>query len=148
MMEPLSFKSMNDAERHAKLSFPTFAVFPHDSSLHLPPALSQTSSTAFTHPSFSQLFVICAHRPHTTLPPAVTIPNSLTLTSTIVPFVKTPSCVYIGLCGFYLTLIIGSCTVTPSSGSDFRFVVQAHLNHPGANFTRRCIGEQNSSATR
>lgn len=65
-------------------------------------------SYAFTHPSFSQLFVICAHRPQTTLPPAVTKPSSLTLTSIIVPFVRTPNCVYIGFCGFFLTLIIGS----------------------------------------
>lgn len=71
---------------------------------------------AFTQPSFSQLFVICAHRPHTTLPPAVTSPNSLTLTSIIVPFVKTPSCVYNGFCGFFFTEMIGNWTVTPSSG--------------------------------
>ena len=35
---------------------------------------------------------------------------------TIVPFVKTPSCVYIGFCGFFFTPSIGNCTVTPSSG--------------------------------
>lgn len=63
---------------------------------------------ALTQPSFSQLFVICAHRPQTTFPPAVTNPNSLTLTSIIVPFVRTPNCVYMGFCGFFLTEIIGS----------------------------------------
>jgi hypothetical protein len=77
---------------------------------------SQTSRTAFTQPSFSQLFVICAHLPQTTFPPAVTNPNSETLTSMIVPFVSTPSWVYRGFCGFFLTLMIGSWTVTPSSG--------------------------------
>ena len=71
---------------------------------------------ALTHPSFSGLFVTCAHRPHTTFPPAVTIPNSLTFTSTIVPLVSTPNCVYMGFCGFFFTLRIGSCTVTASSG--------------------------------
>jgi hypothetical protein len=64
----------------------------------------------------SQLFVICAHLPHATFPPAVTNPTSLTLTSMIVPFVRNPNCVYIGFCGFFLTLMIGSCTVTPNSG--------------------------------
>lgn len=89
---------------------------------------------ALIHPSFSQLFVIWAHRPQTTFPPAVTKPSSLTFTSIIVPLVNTPgycqkktfvsicrsvclpSCVYIGFCGFFFTLIIGSWTVTPSSG--------------------------------
>ena len=46
---------------------------------------------AFTHPSFSQLFVIWAQRPQTTLPPAVTKPSSLTFTSMIVPLVNTPA---------------------------------------------------------
>ncbi|KAJ8613464.1 hypothetical protein MRB53_036949 [Persea americana] len=71
---------------------------------------------AFRHPSFSGLFVTCAQRPQTTLPPAVTKPSSLTFTSMIVPLVRTPSCVYNGLCGFFLTPSIGSWTVTPSSG--------------------------------
>jgi len=39
----------------------------------------------------------CAYLPHTTLPPGVTRPSSLTLTSMTVPLVTTPSCVYI--CG-------------------------------------------------
>ena len=53
-------------------------------------------STAFMQPSFSGLFVICAYLPNTTFPPAVTIPSSETLTSTMVPLVSTPSWVYIG----------------------------------------------------
>ena len=84
---------------------------------------TQTSSTAFTTPSFSGLLVTCnagtvvyshirsvkfcsrgryskggrrltwAYLPHTTLPPGVTKPSSLTLTSMMVPLVSTPSCV-------------------------------------------------------
>lgn len=46
---------------------------------------------ALIQPSFSQLLVICAQRPQTTLPPAVTKPSSLTLTSMMVPLVRTPS---------------------------------------------------------
>lgn len=71
---------------------------------------------ALTQPSFSGLFVIWAHLPQTTLPLAVTMPNSLTLTSMMVPLVKTPSWVYMGDCGFFLTLRSGSWTVTASSG--------------------------------
>lgn len=84
----------------------------------LPPSpfKGKEKTHAFTHPSFSGLFVTCAHRPHTTLPPAVTMPSSETLTSTIVPLVSTPSCVYMGFCGFFFTLMMGSCTVTLSSG--------------------------------
>ena len=54
-------------------------------------------------PSFSGLFVTWAYLPNTTLPPAVTMPSSETLTSMTVPLVITPSWVYIGLCGFFLT---------------------------------------------
>lgn len=50
-----------------------------------------SKSTAFTHPSFSGLLVICAYLAQTTLPPVVTMPNSETLTSTMVPLVSTPS---------------------------------------------------------
>ena len=94
---------------------PLLSTAPHPCTLHSSPP-PQTNKTPLTHPSFSGLFVICAQRPHTTFPPAVTIPNSLTLTSIIVPFVNTPSCVYIGFCGFFFTLIMGSWTVTRSSG--------------------------------
>src|ERR1700733_3551735 len=59
--------------------------------------------TAFMQPSFSGLFVIWAYFPKTTLPPVVTMPSSETFTSMTVPFVITPSCVYIGDCGFFLT---------------------------------------------
>lgn len=51
----------------------------------------------------------------TTLPPVVTIPNSLTLTSMIVPFVKTPREVYSGDWGFFLTPIMGSWKVVFNS---------------------------------
>ena len=44
------------------------------------------------------------------------MPISDTLTSIIVPFVRTPSWVNRGLFGFFLTEIIGSWTVTLSSG--------------------------------
>ena len=56
--------------------------------------INQTSSTALMHPSFSGLLVTCAYFPHTTLPPGVTSPSSLTLTSITVPFVITPRDVY------------------------------------------------------
>lgn len=96
-------------------------------------------SNAFTHPSFSGirnmleiripgLLVIWAYFPQTTFPPAVTNPKELTSTSIIVysqfgnswsifhtPRVNTPNWVYIGLLGFFLTPIIGHCTVTASS---------------------------------
>jgi hypothetical protein len=49
-----------------------------------------------------------AYLPHTTFPPAVTSPNSDTLTSIMVPLVSTPSCVYKGFCGFFFTLMMGS----------------------------------------
>lgn len=62
-----------------------------------------TSSTALMHPSFSGLFVTCAYLPHTTLPDGVTSPRSAQLTSMIVPLVMTPSDVYSGDCGFFLT---------------------------------------------
>ena len=67
--------------------------------------------TALMHPSFSGLLVIWAYFPKTTLPPAVTMPNSETLTSMTVPFVSTPSWVYIGDCGFFLTPRICSWNV-------------------------------------
>lgn len=51
-----------------------------------------TSRTALIHPSSSGELVTCAYFPHTTLPLWVTRPRSLTLTSTTVPFVTTPSC--------------------------------------------------------
>ena len=54
-------------------------------------ALAHTSSTALMQPSFSGLLVTWAYLPHTTLPPGVTSPSSLTLTSITVPFVTTPS---------------------------------------------------------
>jgi hypothetical protein len=54
----------------------------------------------------------------TTLPPVVTIPNSLTLTSMMVPFVKTPSEVYRGDWGFFLTPMMGSWKVVLSSAID------------------------------
>ena len=54
-------------------------------------------------PSFSGLFVTCAYFPHTTLPLGVTRPRSEQLTSITVPFVITPSDVYSGDCGFFLT---------------------------------------------
>ncbi len=51
----------------------------------------------------------------TTLPPVVTIPSSLTLTSRIVPLVKTPNEVYNGDWGFFLTPRIGNWKVVLSS---------------------------------
>lgn len=51
----------------------------------------------------------------TTFPPVVTIPSSDTLTSIMVPFVRTPSEVYIGDWGFFLTPRIGSWNVVFSS---------------------------------
>jgi len=55
------------------------------------------------HPSFSGWLVTCAYLAQTTLPPCVTIPNSLTFTSIIVPLVITPREVYICDEGFFLT---------------------------------------------
>lgn len=71
-------------------------------------------------PSFSGLFVICAYFPNTTLPPAVTIPSSETLTSMTVPLVRTPSWVYIGDCGFFLTPRICNWNVAFKSAVDAR----------------------------
>lgn len=71
---------------------------------------------ALTHPSFSGVLVTWAHLPQTTLPLVVTIPSSETLTSIMVPLVKTPSWVYRGFCGFFLTDRMGNCTVTAISG--------------------------------
>lgn len=51
----------------------------------------QISKIALMQPSFSGWLVTCAYFAHTTFPPCVTIPSSLTLTSIIVPFVITPS---------------------------------------------------------
>ena len=64
--------------------------------------------------------VIWAHLPQTTLPLVVTRPSSETLTSTMVPLVRTPSWVYRGFWGFFLTERMGSWTVTPSSGLENR----------------------------
>lgn len=52
--------------------------------------------------------VIWAHLPQTTLPLVVTRPSSETLTSTMVPLVRTPSWVYRGFWGFFLTERMGS----------------------------------------
>ena len=68
------------------------------------------------HPSFSGLFVTCAYLPQTTLPVYVTRPSSDTLTSITVPFVITPSVVYIALYGFFLTPSISRQKVVLSSG--------------------------------
>ena len=46
----------------------------------------------------------------------IQIRGEMYLTSIMVPLVSTPNWVYIGFWGFFLTLIIGNCTVTPSSG--------------------------------
>lgn len=75
--------------------------------------------TALIQPSFSGLFVICAYFPNTILPPAVTSPSSETLTSITVPFVMTPSCVYIGDCGFFLTPKICSWKVALRSATRY-----------------------------
>lgn len=104
----------------------------------------QTRRTAFTHPSKSGLLVTCAYLPHTTLPPAVTRPSSCggrrrvqqgeksgrpvigrslrtdTFTSMTVPLVMTPSWVYMGDCGFFLTPMIGSWKVALSSAAEGR----------------------------
>jgi polyferredoxin len=85
-------------------------------SLVMPETKKMDLTYALTQPSFSQLFMIWAQRPHITFPELVTNPNSLTLTSMMVPFVRTPSCVYMGFWGFFLTEMIGNWTVTPSSG--------------------------------
>ena len=60
-----------------------------------------TNSTALIQPSSSGLFVTCAV-PHTTFPDVVTKPRSLTFSITV-PFVNTPSCVYMVDCGFFCT---------------------------------------------
>lgn len=60
--------------------------------------------------------VTWAHLPQTTFPLVVTSPSSETLTSIMVPLVRTPSWVYSGFWGFFLTERMGSCTVTPNSG--------------------------------
>ena len=82
-------------QQHASLPlfFPVMSPQQCDRSSHVvheSVTVSYTSRTAFTHPSNSGLFVTCAIFPHATFPVVVTNPNSLTLTSTIVPFVKTP----------------------------------------------------------
>ena len=59
-------------------------------------------------PSFSGLLVTCAYLPHTTFPPGVTSPSSETFTSMIVPFVRTPICVYVLPLGFFFTPMISS----------------------------------------
>ena len=75
--------------------------------------------TALIQPSFSGLLVICAYFPNTILPPAVTSPSSDTLTSMTVPFVMTPSCVYIGDCGFFFTPKICSWKVALRSATGY-----------------------------
>lgn len=70
------------------------------------------------HPSFSGLLVIWAYFPNTTLPPVVTIPSSETLTSITVPLVMTPSCVYMGDWGFFLTPRICSWKVALRSANE------------------------------
>lgn len=57
-----------------------------------------------------------AYFAQTTLPLVVTRPSSLTLTSTTVPLVMTPSWVYMGDCGFFLTPMMGSWNVACNSG--------------------------------
>lgn len=67
-------------------------------------------------PSFSGWLVTWAYLAQTTLPPCVTIPNSLTFTSIIVPLVMTPSDVYNCEEGFFLTPTIGKQNVVRNSG--------------------------------
>ena len=59
--------------------------------------------TAFMHPSFSGLLVTWAYVPQMTLPPCVTRPSLLMLTSTTVPLVITPRVVFGGEEGFFFT---------------------------------------------
>jgi hypothetical protein len=84
------------------------------------------------HPSFSGLFVIWAYFPNTTFPPVVTMPSSETLTSMTVPFVMTPSWVYIGDWGFFFTPSICSWNVafkSAGSGSARENVRRAEKTH-------------------
>ena len=67
---------------------------------------------------------LISYSPHTTFPPCVTSPSSLMFTSMTVPFVMTPSCVYKGDWGFFLTPIRGRQKVALSSG----WVTWAFLN--------------------
>ena len=83
--------------------------------------------TALIQPSFSGLFVICAYFPNTTLPPVVTSPSSETLTSMTVPFVITPSCVYIGDCGFFFTPKICSWKVALRSATCYLSKMRIHI---------------------
>lgn len=76
------------------------------------------------HPSFSGLLVTWAYLLQMTFPVCVTSPNSLTLTSSIVPFVMTPSPVYNCDCGFFLTPKISNWKVVFNSG----WVTFAFLN--------------------
>lgn len=82
----------------------------------LPPTTYHTSSTPLMHPSFSGLFVICAYLLHTTLPPGVTRPNSLTFTSMIVPFVIMPNDVAVYPFGFFFKPTISKLNVAFNSG--------------------------------
>mmetsp|Transcript_21106 Transcript_21106/g.58603 ORF Transcript_21106/g.58603 Transcript_21106/m.58603 type:complete len:211 (+) Transcript_21106:649-1281(+) len=88
----------------------------HSPTLQRHPEGPYTSNTALTTPSFSGLLVTCAYLPHTTLPPGVTRPSSLTLTSITVPLVTTPSCVYIWPLGFFLIPMMSKQKVALSSG--------------------------------
>merc|ERR1712087_179305 len=67
-------------------------------------------------PSFSGLLVTCAYFPHTTFPPGVTRPSSLTLTSMTVPLVMTPIWVIVWPLGFFFTPMISRQKVVFSSG--------------------------------
>jgi len=75
-----------------------------------------TNNTALIQPSISGLLVTCAYLPQTILPPGVTKPNSLTLTSIIVPFVMIPNDEYKLECGFFFTAIISKQKVVFNSG--------------------------------
>ena len=96
-----------------------------DAAVHFTIVLRSTSSVRIHMPfvggGMEKRTVIWAYLPQITLPPAVTIPSSLlvksleavcplrgwggmraylTLHSIIVPLLSTPSCVYMGFCGF------------------------------------------------
>lgn len=87
---------------------------------HLPPLLWQPpAATALHCTHLQQLLGQCQRQhdsPQITFPPCVTRPSSLTLTSTTVPLVMTPSVVYRGEEGFFFTPRMGRQNVALSSG--------------------------------
>ena len=75
-----------------------------------------TSKIALIHPSSSGLLVTCAYFPQTVAPLVVNMPSAATFTSIIVPFVITPSDVYMLEDGFFFTPTMSKQKVVFSSG--------------------------------